>query len=169
GVVVPSLDLRAAGVGEGSFVVVATQGHYDEDAVQHALETPAAYVGLVASRRRAESVLGFLRGRGVPDAHLERVHAPAGIDLGRVAPEEIAVAVLAELVGLRAAGKLPRGGAEPVATSEAHEATDPVCGMAVAVATTRYRAVHEGRTVYFCSARCQAGFEADPRAHAPGA
>jgi xanthine dehydrogenase accessory factor len=164
-VVIPALDLHAAGVVGGSFVVVATQGHYDEDAVERALETPAAYIGLVASRKRADAVLQFLRDRGVSDEQLARVRAPAGLDLGRIAPQEIAVAVLGELVRLRASGELPRG-AEPVATSEAHDAIDAVCGMTVAVATAHHRAVHDGRTWYFCSAGCQAAFEADPLAYA---
>ena len=98
-----TLDLDA-GVDERSFVVVATQGHYDEDALERALATPAAYVGLVASRKRAEAVLGYLRDRGVADEALARVHAPAGLDLGHVPTEEIAVAILAEIVQLRAAG-----------------------------------------------------------------
>ncbi len=109
--VATTLDLAAAGVGEGSFVVVATQGHYDEDALQRALETPAAYVGLVASRKRADGVLGYLRDRGVSEEALARVHAPAGLDLGHLPNQEIAVAILAELVQLRAAGELePRPG-----------------------------------------------------------
>ena len=99
GTVLTTLDLDAAGVDERSFVVVATQGHYDEDALERALATPAAYVGLVASRKRADAVLGYLRDRGVADEALARVHAPAGLDLGqRSRTEEIAVAILAELV-----------------------------------------------------------------------
>jgi xanthine dehydrogenase accessory factor len=165
-----SLDLSAAGVGERSFVVVATQGHYDEDAVEHALATPAAYVGLVASARRAEGVLAYLRDRGVTDEQLARVHAPAGLDLGHVAPQEIAVAVLADLVQRRATGAFTSGvSAGAVATSDLHEAIDPVCGMTVAVASARHRAVHEGRTLYFCSAGCQTKFEADPAAFAGAA
>ncbi len=162
-----SLDLRAAGVDERSFVVVATQGHYDEDALERALEKPTAYVGLVASRRRSEAVLAFLRDRGVSETDLARVHAPAGMDLGHVTPSEIAVAVLADLVRLRAAGELaPVAAIAEVPTSEAHEELDPVCGMTVAVADARYRAVHAGRTFYFCSAGCQAAFEANPEAFA---
>lgn len=159
--VLTSLDLGAAGVDEGSFVVVATQGHYDEDALQRALETPARYVGLVASRKRAEAVMGYLRDRGLSEDQLARVRAPAGLDLGHLAPEEIAVAIMAELVQLKAAGDLgPR--VETAPASEMHEALDPVCGMTVQVATARYRATHEGRTHYFCSAGCQARFEGDP-------
>ena len=156
--VVTSLDLRA--VDERSFVVVATQGHYDEDALERALGTPAAYVGLVASATRAAAVLGYLRERGVDDGLVARVHAPAGLDLGRVDSDEIAVAIMAELVQLRAAGALEAPGHRAAAAP--HEAIDPVCGMTVDVATARYRATHDGRTVYFCSAGCLATYEEDP-------
>jgi xanthine dehydrogenase accessory factor len=141
-----------------SYVVVATQGHFDEDALEHALATPAAYVGLVASRKRADAVLGYLRDRGVAHEALARVHAPAGLDLGHVSTEEIAVAILAEIVQLRAAGSL-----QPATVTETrHEEIDPVCGMTVDVADARYRTVHAGRTYYFCSAGCLESFESDP-------
>jgi xanthine dehydrogenase accessory factor len=159
--VVTGLDMTAAAVGEGSFVVVATQGHYDEEALQRALETPAAYVGLVASRKRAESVLGYLRDRGVSEEAIARVHAPAGLDLGHLPNQEIAVAILAELVQLRAEGTLDRGTSIPV-SEEHHEEIDPVCGMTVEVATARYMTTHEGRTYYFCSAGCLERFSAAP-------
>ena len=161
--VVTTLDLPAAGIGERSFVVVATQGHYDEDALQRALETPAAYVGLVASRRRADAVCGYLRDRGVPEEALARVRAPAGLDLGHLPNQEIAVAILAELVQLRAAGEL-EAAAPPAEREPRHEEMDPVCGMTVDVATARSRTVHEGRTYYFCSAGCLERFAADPAA-----
>jgi xanthine dehydrogenase accessory factor len=154
-----SLDLSEADVTERSVIVVATQGHYDEAALETALATPAAYVGLVASRRRAEAVLGYLRDRGVSDAQIARVHAPAGLDLGRVAHEEIAVAILAELVKERAAGNL--AAAEP-AEVQTHEAIDPVCGMTVDVASAVYRSTFEDTTYYFCSAGCLSRFEEDP-------
>jgi xanthine dehydrogenase accessory factor len=147
-----------ADVDDRTYVVVATQGHFDEDALEHALATPAAYVGLVASRKRAEAVLGYLRDRGVADEALARVHAPAGLDLGHVATDEIAVAILAEIVQLRAAGSL-----EPETVAEArHEELDPVCGMTVDVADARFRTVHENLTYYFCSAACLESFRGDP-------
>lgn len=159
--VVTTLDLDAAGVRPGSFVVVATQGHYDEDALERALTTPAAYVGLVASRKRADAVLGYLRDRGASEEALARVHAPAGLDLGRVSNQEIAVAILAELVQERAAGRIAAG-APAVAAPETHEEIDPVCGMTVEVASARHRTAFEGRTYYFCSAGCLKRFEEDP-------
>jgi xanthine dehydrogenase accessory factor len=157
-VVYTTLDLEAAGVGAGSFVVVATQGHYDEDALTRALETSAAYVGLVASHKRAASVLGYLHDRGVSDDALARVHAPAGLDLGHIPNQEIAVAIMADLVRLRAAGDLE----PPPSIEPRHEEIDVVCGMTVDVATARYRTSHDGRTYYFCSAGCLERFTQDP-------
>jgi len=162
--VLTALDFERAGADERSFIVVATQGHYDEEALQRALATPAAYVGLVASRKRGEAVLGYLREHGVSEEGLARVRAPAGLDLGRVRPEEIAAAVIAELVQLRASGAL-KGSPPAAPTSAEHEALDPVCGMTVLVDSARYRAVHENRTYYFCSVGCHARFEEDPAAY----
>ncbi len=82
-------------------VVVATMGHGDEDALASALKSEVGYVGLVASARRAAVVLDDLRARGVAEEELARVRSPAGRDLGPSTQEEIAVAILAELVDWR--------------------------------------------------------------------
>src|SRR6266516_439022 len=111
------------------------------------------------SWRRAEALLGYLRDRGVADEALARVRAPAGLDLGRIPNQEIAVAILAELVRSRASGEL--GPARSIADAR-HETIDPVCGMTVDVATARYRAVHEAHTYYFCSAGCLERFTSSP-------
>jgi xanthine dehydrogenase accessory factor len=89
-----------------SMVVIATQGHGDEDLVGHAVAARPAYLGLVGSRKRGASVLGYLADRGLPRDQLDRVHVPAGLDLGHTTHEEMAVAILAELVRLRASGEL---------------------------------------------------------------
>ncbi|HEX4941950.1 MAG TPA: XdhC family protein [Actinomycetota bacterium] len=162
GRVLTTLDLTAANVDDRSFVVVATQGHYDEAALEQALATPAAYIGLVASRTRSEAVLGYLRDRGASDDDLARVHAPAGLDLGHLPSEEIAAAILAEIVQRKAAGDLRLAPSE--VSTPAHTAIDPVCGMTVDVAVARHFSVYEDRTYHFCSAGCQASFEADPAA-----
>jgi xanthine dehydrogenase accessory factor len=93
-------------------VIVATQGHGDEDAVEQAVTTRPAYLGLVGSRRRGAAVLGYLAERGLPTDQLDRVHVPAGLDLGHTTHQEIAVAILAELVQLRASGALAGAGAK---------------------------------------------------------
>jgi len=140
---------------ERALVVVATQGHYDEIALERALAARPAYIGLVASRRRAEAVLGYLRERGVAEEALRNVRAPAGLDLGKVAHEEIAVAIVAEILRLRAAGEV-LGGAEVAAPTD--RVVDPVCGMAVDPATTPHRLKRAGRTHWFCSAVCLDAF-----------
>ena len=144
-------------VGEGGFVVVATQGHYDEPALKAALAAPAAFIGLVASEKRASSVLEALRAEGMDEEQLARVRAPAGLDLGHTTHEEVAVAVLAELVALRAAA----GTAAP-AVMLPEVSIDPVCGMEVDPATARFSAEHDGATYWFCAAGCQRRFEEDP-------
>jgi xanthine dehydrogenase accessory factor len=96
-------------------VVVAGMGRGDEDALATALASGAGYVGLVASARRASAVLGALRDRGFDAAALARVRSPAGLDLGPSTQEEIAVAILAELVAWRHAHAAGRAAAPPTA------------------------------------------------------
>ncbi len=149
-------------VGERSdAVVVATMGHGDEDALAAAVAGGAGYIGLVASSKRAGVVLAALRERGLDEEALASIRSPAGLDLGPVAQEEIAVAILAELVAWRQAR---RAAAEPLLV----EALDPVCGMTVAVSPAAESAVHEGVTYYFCHAGCRERFEADPAAYLTG-
>ena len=150
--------LQELAVGAGSFVVVATMGRFDEDALTAALATEAPYVALVASRKRAATVLGALRKAGVAEERLNRVHAPAGLDLGPIAHEEIAVSILAEIVQSKARGI----GAVRPSVAKVEEALDPVCGMLVATAGARYTATHGGRTYYFCAAGCREHFLSDP-------
>jgi xanthine dehydrogenase accessory factor len=153
------LDLDKLGVGRSSFVVVATMGRYDEDALEAALATDAAYVGLVASRRRGEAVMSSLRAAGIPEDRLARVSCPAGLDLGAVAHEEIAVAILAEMVQERAIGLSRRAPGEDL-----EEAMDPVCGMAVLIDSATDTVDHDGVMYSFCSSGCRRRFEADPSA-----
>lgn len=160
--VLTTLDLSTAGVGPDTAVVVATQGHYDEDALAAALATDAGYVGLVASPRRAARVRDYLAQRGLPAERLAEVHAPAGLDLGPTAHEEIAVAILAELVRHRASGGF-RGAATVAAPASA---TDPVCGMTVDPTATTHRRQHAGRTYYFCCVGCADRFAAAPADYA---
>jgi xanthine dehydrogenase accessory factor len=153
-------------VGSRTAIVIATQGHYDEPALEAALRTDAGYIGLVASAKRAATVLGYLEDRGVPAEQLARITAPAGVDLGHILHREIGVAILAELVALRATGALSGG---PPASEPAHVAIDPVCQMEVVVATARWITEHDGETYYFCAPGCKAAFEKDPAKYLAGA
>ena len=91
---------------------------------------------------------------------------PVGLDLGHTSHREIAVAILAELVQLRAAGALvPDHSAEPAAAAEPAQAIDPVCAMTVPADRTSRPLEHEGVTYYFCGVGCRSAFEKDPAAY----
>jgi xanthine dehydrogenase accessory factor len=142
-------------------VVVATMGHADEEALGAALASGAGYVGLVASSRRAATVVGALRESGIDEEALARVHSPAGLDLGPARQEEISVAVLAELVAWRHARPPSPTHAEGRSNTVLERPSlDPVCGMTVAEA--RETASFDGVDYAFCSAGCRQRFEADP-------
>jgi xanthine dehydrogenase accessory factor len=113
-------------------------------------------------------VLGYLADRGVPRAELDKVKVPAGLDLGSTTHPEIAVAILAELVQLRASGALAGGTVVPerLAESQPDLATDPVCGMTVTARPEALPLEHAGVTYYFCGARCRQAFGEDPATHA---
>ena len=137
-------------------VVVATMGQLDTDVLAGALGTEARYVGLVASSRRAGVVQAQLRERGLSEEQLARIHSPAGLDLGPGGQEEIAVAILAEVLA-RLHHLRPSQAAEPLS-----EAVDPVCGMTIAVIASEHTAVHQGARYFFCSAGCRTRFESEP-------
>jgi xanthine dehydrogenase accessory factor len=165
---IDSADFTTADVDARSVVVIATQGHGDEEAVEQAVAGRPAFVGLVASRKRGEAVLGYLADRGVSKELLDQVQVPVGLDLGHTSHPEIAVAVLAELVQLRANGALnprpaeePASHAVPVAVSTG-TAIDLVCGMTVPADGTSRPFQYEGETYYFCCPGCRVAFEKDP-------
>jgi len=95
---------------EGSrFIVVSTQSRGDEAALQAALSVEADYVAFVGSRRKAETLKTRLRERGVDPARIAALKSPAGLDLGAITPEEIALSILAEIVRHRRRGQRTGG------------------------------------------------------------
>jgi xanthine dehydrogenase accessory factor len=165
-------DLAAVAVTSRTAVVVATHGRFDEDALEQALRSEADYVSLVASPTRAGAVLESLRARAVPDERLRRLKAPAGLDLGAVTPEEIAVSILAEIVARRrgphAAPASAASGPAAAASAASAVARDPVCGMTVTIATARHRSEAPDGPVYFCCGGCKQRYDQDPGRFAVG-
>jgi len=147
--VIGSLDLAPARPGATTWAVVATMGHYDEEAIEALLPYDLAYIGLVASRRRAATVLDILADRGGRD--LERVRRAADSSVGGT-QEEIALAVLAEIVAERHARQPAYAIALPVT------AIDPSCGMSVEIKGALHTLVEGETTYYFCGAGCLDAF-----------
>ena len=90
------------------YVVVSTQGRGDEAALSAALALDVDYIAFVGSRRKAEVLKAKLAERGIAPERLAKLKAPAGLDLGAITPDEIAISILAEIVALRR-GKQARG------------------------------------------------------------
>jgi xanthine dehydrogenase accessory factor len=90
------------------FVIVSTQGRGDEAALLAALAIEVDYVAFVGSRRKAEALKKTLAERGIAPERLTKLKAPAGLDLGAITPDEIAISILAEIVAVRR-GKHARG------------------------------------------------------------
>jgi xanthine dehydrogenase accessory factor len=164
----------------GPYVVVASQGTWDEEAVLSALRLEPAYVGLVASPTRAETVRAWLLGEGMATERVAALRAPAGLDLGAESAPEVAVSILAELVQVRRGraafvaspgpATLANAGAQqrPTLTAPVMDdivLLDPVCGMTVDRANARHLAEHAGIVYAFCSIGCRSSFVREPDAY----
>jgi len=87
---------------EASYIVIVTRGHRDDMRVlRWAVQTDAKYIGMVGSKRKAITVFRELVKEGLKPELFERVHSPVGLDIGAITPEEIAIAITAELIGIR--------------------------------------------------------------------
>jgi xanthine dehydrogenase accessory factor len=95
--VVPTLRID-----ETSYVIIVTRGHRDDmRALKLAIATPARYIAMIGSQRKVLNVVRELAKEGVPREAFDRLHAPMGLDIGAVSPEEIAVSVVAEMIAVR--------------------------------------------------------------------
>jgi xanthine dehydrogenase accessory factor len=189
---VNAANFSSSDVDASSVVVIATQGHGDEESIEQAVAGRPAFVGLVASSKRGKAVLGYLAERGVSRELLDQVRVPVGLDLGHTSHAEIAVSVLAELVMLKAKGALNqrpsvaakapavaipvalaghshKGGGGTAAEEMTHAVIgapvttiDLVCGMTVTADGSSRPFEYEGKTYYFCCPGCRAAFEKDP-------
>ncbi len=145
---------------DAAAVVCASHGRDEEQVLTAALGAGVEYVGLVASRKRGESVVASL---DVDEAARARVHTPAGLDIGARRPEEVALSILAEIVAerRRVSGRPVEEAVAPAA-EQPGIATDPVCGMSVATVETSLHLDHEDVRYWFCGTGCLRAFAADP-------
>ncbi|MGO4227661.1 XdhC family protein [Arthrobacter sp. YAF34] len=166
----------AAPRADDAALIVASHGKAEEGALEAALRAGVPYVALVASETRGAAVLESL---DVDNALRRRVFTPAGLQLGARTPGEIALSILAQLLGERSKARhaaaqpgVPAALAEPAPTESAPtesgpaSAVDPVCGMPVPAAESSLHLDYNGVTVYFCSPGCRAAFRKDPERYA---
>ena len=179
------LDFSQLVTKSNTYIVVASHGNYDEDMLVAALQSEAAYVALIASKKRASAILQYLNEANLTQEQIARLKYPAGLDFGAVTPEEIALSILAEIIHrrrqpLRAASNSlssdhPVSALQlPITHNELPtEAIDPICGMTVEIATAHFTSEYNGKTYYFCAAGCKRTFDKEPgkyvqTEHSPG-
>jgi len=172
--VLTDLESARSHINARSFVVVATMGTGDEEGLAAVIGTKPQYLGLIASKEKAKSLFQYIRDKGTPAEHLDRIKCPAGLELGGETLPEIALSVMAEITRLRRT--VSEQTAEPVEASKgaslpvmqetagiSTESIDPVCGMTVATANARYKTVSDNKTFYFCCLRCKEAFDQAPQ------
>ena len=190
--------------GEAAIVLVATQGQGDEAALEAALRSAAKQVLMIASRRKADALRGVMRSRGIDEARIAKLQAPAGPDAGAKTPAEIALlAIAGVLAWLRGRATLPAStaqaeqGAQGAQSAQAAQAVqsdpraatsaaaprrppqalptpapaagqfvNPVCGMAVNMASATHVETYAGADYYFCCDGCWITFRQDPAQYA---
>ncbi|HEU5404068.1 MAG TPA: XdhC/CoxI family protein [Terriglobales bacterium] len=87
---------------EHAYIVIVTRGHRDDMRIlRWAIDQPAKYLGMIGSRRKVLSIYKELEKEGIPASKFERINAPIGLEIGAVTPEEIAVAIVAEMIAVR--------------------------------------------------------------------
>jgi xanthine dehydrogenase accessory factor len=133
--------------------VVCTLGDGEEQAVRAALDADVEFIAVVASRRRGKAMLDSL---GLNAIERERVHTPAGIEIGALTPAEIALSILAEIVrAIRVDGLTAKLFDAP---AQLHQAIDPVCGMSVVVGPDTPHLAVDGVDHWFCNPGCRDRF-----------
>lgn len=174
--VVDQIDFSGFESGSNTYIIIATQGENDEQAVKKALKTSARYVGFVASAKKSEELKGKLASKGIPEEQLEKVKSPVGLDLNAKRASEVAISILAEIIADF------RGGSGQITTSTTNEAREghpaestshstafeeeyyinPVCQVPVSRKNPKHVLVYKGEKVYFCCDGCKVSFEKEP-------
>lgn len=158
------------------YILVATQGEDDEESVLKGLQTGAPYVGFVASKKKAAEVRAFVKKQGVPQARVEALRSPVGLDINAKLASEVAISILAEMIAHFRTGTLVEVGEslpagpetkEPAEAAPANQFAEeyyinPVCQVPVSKKNPKHVLEYKGEMVYFCCDGCKVAFEKDP-------
>lgn len=163
---ITQLNLSGVQSSPRSSILIATQGESDETALEMALQKEAGYIGFVASRKKKEAVWKFLKDQFVPDALLDRVSCPAGLDIRAKSPEEVAISILAQIIQVQA--NAPVSLLKPEQKKEEKQYyINPVCGIPVDIHHPKHILEYQGEKVYFCCDGCKVQFEKEPEKYLP--
>lgn len=160
-------DFDSTKVKENTYIVVSTQGEGDENALESAVRSKAAYVAFVASRKKANSLFRELKNRGISFDQLKEIRTPAGLDIKAKLPEEVAISILAQII------EHIRGGKAITNTEKVEEKKqgsmmpedyyiNPVCQVPVYKAGAKHMVEYKNEKVYFCCDGCKVSFDKEP-------
>ena len=164
---ITQLSLANVKTTPASFIVVATQGINDEQALLEALKKDVLYIGFVASRKKIGAIKSYLVDAGCDAQKVDAMYSPAGIDVNAKQPLEVAISILAEIIQVKNSLEV-LGGFETAPSMEDKPATapqwyiNPVCGVPVDMNNPKHVIVYKEEKVYFCCDGCKVKFEKDP-------
>jgi xanthine dehydrogenase accessory factor len=176
------VDFQKLQMGNNSYIIVATQGDSDEEAVLEAMKTEAGYVGFVASARKSKTIKDYLQNAGIDDERIQQLRTPVGLDINAKVPTEVAVSILADIIkDFRSAEPVKAKGVTespkergpelaplPEIKSTKKEKKEegffinPVCNLPISKADAKYVIAHGDHTLYFCCDGCKVSFENEP-------
>jgi xanthine dehydrogenase accessory factor len=157
------MNLSGVELGPETFIVISTQGEQDEEALEQACGTEVTYIAFVASSVKSQKLFESLAAKGISHERLTQIRAPAGLRLGGLSAQEIALSILAEIVQVRKAEPAHVKADKTLGNDRRQvEAIDPVCGMAVEPSGASYVSEYRGEKYYFCCGGCKQTFDAHP-------
>ncbi len=165
------VDFSILNIHDNTSIVVTTQGHNDEEAVQKALQTKADYVGFVASAAKSEDIQTYLKGQGISEERIKDLRSPVGIDINAKLAGEVAISILAEIIrNFRQGTGKDKSSTQSSIQSQAGKNSkfseeyyiNPVCQVPVSKTNPKHIIEYKGEKVYFCCDGCKVSFEKDP-------
>jgi xanthine dehydrogenase accessory factor len=159
----PEMNLSGVELGSETFIVISTQGEQDEEALEQACGTGVPYIAFVASNVKSQKLFESLAAKGISRERLNQIRAPAGLRLGGLSAQEIALSILAEIVQVRKTGAAHINTDKSLGDDRRQvDAIDPVCGMSVEPSKASYVSEYRGEKYYFCCGGCKQAFDAHP-------
>jgi len=156
----PDVTFDTVNITPHTFIIAATQGERDEEALEISLKTGAQYIAFVGSKKKIQAIKEQLADRGFKDEELSSIKSPAGLDIGAQLPEEIGLSIIAEIVAL--IRDKPKDLVPLPTIGKFKVAKDPICGMDVEIAGAEYKSEYKDETYYFCCSGCQYTFDNEP-------
>ena len=159
-----NLDFKDLKIGSNTFIIVATQGENDEEAVKNALLSGGNYVSLVASPKKAQHVKDYLFMNKVKPQLIDTLRTPAGLNINAKLPEEVAISILADIIkNFRSENDTAEDKTENIKNdlSESYF-INPVCNLPISKVDAKHIVDYKGHKVYFCCDGCKISFDKTP-------